>query len=174
MPDPDKALAQLRAPTQEDGEGVYRLVRDAGTLDLNSAYMYILLCDRFAETCVVAEQHGRVVGTVLGFLPPRDPRTIFVWQVGVSPDARGQGLAGRLLQALVERPACEAVTHMETTITPSNTASDALFRSFARRQGADVEVFEGYRGALFPEEGHEPERLYRIGPLESLSRKVPS
>lgn len=157
----------LRHPEKADGAGVWRAVRDAGTLDLNSSYAYLLLCDRFADTSVVAEFEGEVVGFVMGFIPPRSPHVHFVWQVGVSSKMRGYGLGRSLLERAVAGEACRDVTHMETTITPSNEASDALFRSFARSVGAEVEVSaeDGFPAEIFPD-GKEAELLYRIGPMD--------
>jgi L-2,4-diaminobutyric acid acetyltransferase len=135
-------------------------------LDLNSSYMYLLLCDRFAHTTVIAERDGELAGFVLGFIPPKSPDVVFVWQIGVAPFARGQGLARSLLEGLVAAPACREVGFLETTVTPSNQASVATFRSFARHAGAPIIAPDGrgYDSSLFPD-GKESEVLYRIGPL---------
>jgi diaminobutyrate acetyltransferase len=148
-------------------------VREAGVLDLNSSYAYLLLADRFGDTSVVAEHEGRILGFVAGFLPPRQPDTVFVWQIGVSPEARGLGLGRRLLGRLVDLPGCRDVSFLETTITPSNEASERLFRSFARHNRADVDVRAGYTTPLFPD-GKEQERLFRIGPLAADVTRRPS
>jgi diaminobutyrate acetyltransferase len=165
----------LRAATAADGAAVWRLVGDAGVLDVNSSYMYLLMCDRFGDTCVVAEIDGRVAGFVVGFVPPRAPDVVFVWQIGVAPSARGCGLGRALLQHLVDAPACRAVRFMETTVTPSNAASEAMFRSFARRTGAPLEPVSarGYPTELFPD-GKEAEVLFRIGPLSAAPATTPA
>lgn len=166
MTSKDGAIATLRQPSPGDGMAVWKLVRDTQVLDVNSVYQYVLFFDRFRETCVVAEQEGRVVGFVTGFKPPQDAETIFVWQVGVDASARGQGLASRMLDRLIELPAGCDVHRMETTITPSNAASKALFGAFARRHGARCDVSPGYDGSLLGE-AHESEQLYKIGPFAS-------
>lgn len=161
---------QLRRPTAQDGARVWELVRDSGALDLNSTYLYLLLCSTFSDTTLVAEGEDGLLGFVAAFIPPRQPDTVFVWQVGVSDAARGQGLGRRLLDELVTAPACANVRAMEATVSPSNKASDALFRSFARARSAAVEVSPGYfDAAAFGDAQHEPEDLYRIAPLHSSS-----
>lgn len=59
------------------------------------------------------------------------------------------------------------VRELETTISPDNTASDRLFRSFAERHGATVEREVLFDGGLFPEGTHQPEVLYRISPVSA-------
>lgn len=56
------------------------------------------LWDPVAET----REHG-VVGFVKGYRPPKQPDTIFVWQIGVSNELQGHGLGGRMLMSLAER-----------------------------------------------------------------------
>lgn len=164
----------FRPPVVADGAGLWRLARDSGGLDLNSPYYYLAFCARFARSSIVAqEEDGRVVGFVTGLLHP-DPSTLFVWQVGVDPSARGRGLASRMLDALLESEGCRGVKRLETTVTPSNEASLALFRGLAKRWGAELEDSVFLRSEDFPREGpHESERLLSIGPLESQRGLTP-
>jgi len=106
-----------------------------------------------------------LAGFISGYLIPDRPDTLFVWQVVVADAFRGQGLAGRMLQALIERPACEKVKFIETTITPSNAASASLFRKFAKRIGADVQISEGFDKERHFGGQHESEQLWHIGPV---------
>lgn len=166
---PAAAPITVRAPRATDGAAMWALVREVGTLDPNSAYLYILLADRFADTCAVAERDGRLVGMLTGFRPPGDLETYFVWQIGVSPQARGEGLAGRMLDEVVARH--PEVRFVEATVSPSNEASLALFHAFARRRRAALQTSHGYGAEVFPtlpgQLGHEPEPLLRIGPFVS-------
>lgn len=155
----------VRTARREDGPAVWRLVRDSGVLDVNSLYCYLLVCEHFGSTSVVAEVADAVVGFVTAFRPPRRPDVIFVWQVGVDSGCRGRGIAGRLLRSLLGLEALAGVTHLETTVAPSNRASQALFRSLARRLGTSCEVSPYFGEELFGGDGHEAEELYRIGPF---------
>jgi len=128
---------RLRKPTAEDGSDIWRLVRACAPLDENSMYCNLIQADHFADTCVVAEMNGRVVGWISGHMIPGED-TFFVWQVAVSAEARGMGLGRRMLNHLVARPDCRAARALKTTITRSNEASWALFRSFARQLGGEL------------------------------------
>ncbi|WP_424184029.1 diaminobutyrate acetyltransferase [Actinokineospora sp. G85] len=156
----------IERPSTQDGSDLWRVARDSRTLDLNSSYAYLLWCRDFAETSLVAKVDGAVVGFVIGFIRPTQPETVVVWQIAVDADQRGQGLAAKLLDRLVAELAPRGVRHLETTISPDNTASIALFTAFARRQAAAIDRTELFDAAHFPD-AHEAEDLYRIGPLEA-------
>jgi L-2,4-diaminobutyric acid acetyltransferase len=156
----------IRNPLVADGAAIWKLVEDVGVLDHNSSYAYLLLCRDFGDTCVVAERDGRLHGFITGYRPPRESDTLFVWQVGVSPAARGEGLASRLLDELLRTEGCRGVRFLETTVTPSNEASRAMFASLARRLNTDMTESAGFTSELFPDPDHEPERRLRIGPFE--------
>ncbi|MFD7507270.1 diaminobutyrate acetyltransferase [Streptomyces sp. NPDC059850] len=156
----------LDTPHVEDGAAIWRIARDSKTLDLNSSYSYLLWCRDFAATSVVArDAEGGPVGFITGYIRPERPETLVVWQVAVDQSWRGRGLAATLLDGLTARVAATGVRGIETTITPDNTASNRLFTSFAERHGAPVEHEVLFDGGMFPDGGHEPEVLYRIGPL---------
>jgi len=158
---------RFRAPCPADGAAVWELVRSSGELEPNTPYCYILFAEHFAETCVLAERDGRVVGAVVGFMSPRRPDSVFVWQIGVSAAERGRGLAKKLIAQLLARPCCRAANYLEATVGVSNDASERLFRSVARDLGASCAVTEGFGEDLFPGGGHEAERLFKIGPIPS-------
>jgi L-2,4-diaminobutyric acid acetyltransferase len=147
-------------PRLEDGRELWRIAHDSKILDVNSPYSYVLWCRDFAATSVVARSKDGVCGFVTGFARPEDPGTLFVWQVAVDAAQRGTGLARRMLDYL----AGTGCRFVEATVTPGNIASDRLFQSFARNRGAALERTPLLGGELFPDK-HEPEVLYRIGPL---------
>lgn len=163
------ASVVFRIPTMADASSVRDLVDECKPLDLNSTYAYMLLCTHFAATCIVAEAGGRVVGFVSGYKKPADDSVLFVWQVAVSPSARGQGLGGRMLDELIQRKQCRGVRWLEATVTPSNAASWALFKSFAERHGAQCAEETFFQPEHFGAEQHEEERLLRIGPLHQTT-----
>lgn len=163
-PAPQDDAAILRPPDRSDGAAMWELAQ--GAVDSNSPYAYVMLCEYFAASCVVAERDGAAVGFVTGFRPPEDPSTLFVWQIVVGPAARGTGLGSRMLDHLADRPSAPPVTTLEATVTPDNTASRKLFRSFARRRGVECTETPLFAAADFPTDAgpHEPEDRFRIGP----------
>jgi L-2,4-diaminobutyric acid acetyltransferase len=147
------------------------LVHELGVLDVNSAYAYMLIGEHHAGTSVVAEIDSKLVGFITAYILPEDPETVFVWQVGVAKAGRGQGLATRMLLAILQREACADVHYLDTTIGPNNASSQALFRGLARRLDCAVAESELFPSALFADfeaqDGpHDPEILFRIGPFD--------
>ncbi|MFD4180504.1 diaminobutyrate acetyltransferase [Rhodococcus sp. NPDC058514] len=141
---------------------MWEIARDSQVLDLNSSYSYLLWCRDFRDTSVVAEQDGRVGGFVTGFVRPADPRTVFVWQVAVDESLRGRGVAATMLSDLLDHLAYQGVTRLETTISPDNAASKALFTSLARMRYAAITSRKLFTNNHFPDQ-HESEELYIIG-----------
>ncbi|MEQ4617885.1 MAG: diaminobutyrate acetyltransferase [Corticimicrobacter sp.] len=154
----------LRSPGRADGAAIQRLVADCPPLDLNSTYAYLLLCEHFSATCVVAEDAHGLAGFISAYVPPAQPDTLFIWQVAVHERARGTGLGGRMLQSLLERPDLQ-VQALETTVSPDNRASRRMFEKLAAAQGAALNEQVLFRAADFGGDFHEEECLLRIGPF---------
>lgn len=163
-PDPRTAAPEpglrLKRPDAGDGTALWQLAADVG-LDLNSPYAYVLWGEYFAQTSVVATRGDEYVGFVIGFRPPDSGDSLFVWQIGVADSARRTGLGASMLDHLLDRTRVE---YVEATVTPENDASAALFRSLGKRHGATVDEADFFAADLFPR-GHQPERLFRIGPI---------
>ena len=162
-----KLACDIRVSTINDASQIWRLVKDSGVLDANSAYLYLLLCRDFADTCLVAYQGDSLVGFVTGYRLPRDPSTLFVWQVGVAGNAKRQGIASSLLAELIERSDPTTLSAIEATVAPSNSASRRLFESLARELNLQLTEVpnEGFTESDFPPGSHEAEPRLRIGPL---------
>ncbi|KAB8157048.1 diaminobutyrate acetyltransferase [Streptomyces sp. 3MP-14] len=157
----------LDTPRLADGASLWRIARDSRVLDLNSSYSYLLWCRDYPSTSIVArDASGEPVGFITGYLRPNAPATLLIWQVAVDHAQRGRGLAAAMLDALARRTGRElGVTTIETTVTPDNTASNRLFAAFAERHRATVRHEVLFDSQAFPESGHQPEVLYRIGPI---------
>lgn len=167
----DRGSVEFIPPTIEHGADIHALIRACRPLDVNSTYAYLLLAHHFAETCVLALEEGRVVGFVSAYVPPRQNDTLFVWQVAVHPDARGRGLGRQMLLALLARESLSHITRLETTVSPGNEASRAMFRAVARAVGASLEERTFFTPEMFGSEGHDEERLLVIGPFKKPAEK---
>lgn len=163
--DKNESDITLRPPRLRDGKAVHDLIANSPPLDVNSTYNYFLLCSHFADTCVVGEVDGKVASFLSAYRIPGAPENLFVWQVVVDAVLRGKGMAGRMLEAVLARPACEGVRFVQTTVSPSNTSSRRVFERFAERRGAQFREEVFLTSEDFGGENHEEEILFRIGPL---------
>lgn len=167
-----KDKLELRHPRATDGFQLNRMVAASPPLDTNSVYCNLLQCQHFADTSVAAVIDNRLVGFISGYLLPNDPDTLFIWQVVVDEQLRGQGLARRMLNWLVAQSATENARHLITSITPDNQASWRLFEGLARDWQALVTknmLFESERHFA---NQHDDEYLLRISPLPDRPQEL--
>lgn len=164
---PASAEIKLRTPTLEDGMSVYRLIKRCPPLDSNSSYCNLLQTSHFASTSVAAERNGQVVGFISGYLLPEQPNTLFIWQVAVDEEARGVGLASRMLINILARSACKNVSYLETTITQDNTPSWNLFKRLGKKLLADLQSSVWLEKDAHFDGQHDSEALVRIGPFNT-------
>lgn len=158
---PRARAPRLRKPDATDGAAIWELVRNCKPLDENSMYANLIQADHFRDTCVVAELDGEIVGWISGhMIPGRD--ALFVWQVAVSPVARGLGLGKTMLLELVNRAETADATTLKTTITRDNGASWALFRSFARLIGGDLSDTPHFEREAHFDGAHATEHMVTI------------
>ena len=152
----------IRKPLASDGYEIHQLIANSPPLDLNSIYSYYLLSDHFSDSCVVAENQGRVVGFISAYRVPQRPDTLFVWQVVVNRALRGKRIAWRMLESLLQRLNGE-IRQVEATVNPSNAASRGLFERLAVEQGTTLQEETFLEADAFGTGGqHESEIQLRI------------
>lgn len=161
-----------RTPSLEDGAEIWKMVDEAAALDDNSSYAYFMACRNFAATSIVAEVDGDIAGMVTAYPLPSDATILFVWQVGVRDTYQGRGIATGMLDALLSSEECASVRYIETTITPDNAASEALFSRIAQDLNAEMKSTEAYKDDLFPDAEHKIEKLWVIGPITRIGNQI--
>lgn len=157
-------------PRAEDGPRVSQLIASSPPLDVNSAYCNLLQCTDFSDTCVLAERDGALLGWISAYRPPNARELLFVWQVAVDSAARGEGLALKMLDALLARPAVAGARALTTTITEDNEASWRLFQAFARRHGATLTKSPRFEREAHFAGAHDTEWEARIAPLPTIEK----
>ncbi|MEA3405461.1 MAG: diaminobutyrate acetyltransferase [Pseudomonadota bacterium] len=161
-----QSVISFRLPKIEDGIAIYKLIKQSPPLDLNSSYLYFLQATHFADTCLLAEKDGEIVGFISGYFRPDGNDSLFIWQIAVSEKARGQGLAKRLVYQLIRNQANRPIVlEVCCTISPSNTVSQNLFKSFAEQHGLIIEkepFLESRHFGSDSADSHDAEDLYRI------------
>lgn len=156
----------LRKPRLNDANLIYHLVSESPPLDVNSLYSYLLVCSHFDRTSAVAESNEDIVGYTSAYVHPHKNNTLFVWQVAVKDEMRGQGLAKKLIMNILKRKELQDIQFIETTVTPENIASKALFCGLASDLDAEYQEFTFFSKNLFGKHDHEEEFMLRIGPFD--------
>ena len=162
-----KQNIQIKNPDSDYGYQISELIKNSPPLDLNSTYLYFIQSHYFNKTCAIAvNEIDRVIGFVSGFQDPRKKDTLFIWQVAISKDARGNGLASKLIHFILqEHPHMQFI---ETTITKDNTSSISLFNKISQELNTNIieePVLDKTKHFL---NQHDSENLFRIGPFKIL------
>lgn len=160
-----EADIKIRIARKEDALSVYKLVKACPPLDLNSPYCYLLLCTHGEKYCLTAHIAGELAGFVSAYPKPGQSSTLFVWQIAVSPNFRGKGIARQLLHRLVDAAVAEGFVSLETTVTPSNNLSRHLFMAITDDYGAECHESQFCPASLLGD-NHEEEVLFKISPLK--------
>lgn len=160
----------LRKPRDRDGMALNRLIEACPPLDPNSVYCNLLQCSHFAQTSAIAELEGRIMASAVAYPIPDKPSTLFVWQIAVHPDARGRGLAIKLLNEILRRPECAHFTAVETTITTCNQASWQVFRKLAKSLDAAFCYADHFSRDTHFDGQHASEQLITIGPIRRTAK----
>ncbi|MBN2865989.1 MAG: diaminobutyrate acetyltransferase [Thiotrichales bacterium] len=163
-PQSDAPFITFRHPVLADGLALYELVKACPPLDLNSSYLYFLQASHFSETCLIAEQNDEIVGFVSGYRRPDAEQDLFIWQVAVAPEARGQGLGKQLVSQLIaaQIKAGHPLSAVSCTISSSNLASQGLFKSLAEQHRLLIERRTFIKTEQFGAQAHEAEDSYTL------------
>lgn len=145
---------------------MFRIVKESGVLDVNSAYSYLLWGEYFSETSCIAQIDQKVIGFVSGFIQPDAPDTLFVWQIAIDQNYHGKGLATMLLQQLIDQVKNKDINFLEATVTPTNIPSSKLFHKIARNHNTECSIETRFASEQFPDRTTEEEQTHRIGPLK--------
>lgn len=159
----------VRKPLSTDGFGVHQLIDKCKPLDTNSVYCNLLQCHHFSDTCRLAETDGQIAGFVSGYALPDKPETLFIWQVAINADFRGNGLGKILISDILAE---KQFSQLNTTITEDNQSSWQLFRGIASYYKANLTsqiLFE--RQNHFGEQ-HDSELLVTIDFPEAVQQPI--
>lgn len=160
---------KIRKPQLSDGSLIHDLVSRSPPLDVNSLYSYLLICAHFNHTSAVAEYEEKIVGYISAYIPPQKEDTLFIWQVAVQNRMRSRGVAKKMIINILRREEMQEVKFIETTVSPENDASRALFNGVASHLGTHFSESAFFTRELFADSGHPEEFKLKIGPF-SLKR----
>jgi len=159
-------------PSRQHAVELTQRVQQIKTLDTNSGYLYALMCTHFADYCAIALRENTLIGFVTAYPLPTQPATLFVWQIGVCPKARGKGIARGLLNHIQNRPWFAHIREVQCTIDPLNPASRALFTRWAQDLSGTL-TEQPFFTALELGAHHPPEPLISIAlPQQPLTQPI--
>lgn len=160
----------FRKPQKNDAKEIVNLIKEGGTLDLNSEYLYLLQSTHFSETCSVATYEDEIIGFVSGYLVPNEEEKLFIWQVAVSSKFRGQNLAMQIIMDIFNRNNLKKeIKYILSTVSPSNKSSERVFEKIANNFNTKIENKTLFSLDDFID-AHEIEVQYLIGPITTKNK----
>ena len=119
---------QIRKMKIEDYEAVYRLWLSCKGMGLNSVDDSREGIEKFLrrnpETCFVAEKDGKIAGVILA---GNDGRRGYIYHTAVSSEQRRQGIASRLLDAVLTAFENIGITKVALVVFERNADGNAFW-----------------------------------------------
>jgi L-2,4-diaminobutyric acid acetyltransferase len=133
----------IRNIEPSDADILQTFVSKCPPLDPHTLFTYWVLA-RYQPTYGFAAQdlNGEVIGLLTAIASSNNDETVYVWQIGVAPAVRGNGLAQDLLHELNMAALQNRRRLLEVSIDSHNQESYRLFHAFARAQSAALEVVD--------------------------------
>jgi|SRR5271168_5126977 len=160
----------IRDAHPDDISGVVALIETCGPyLTKHGAFLYLIYTRYFGDTCAVAVMKGKIVGwfSVL----PVTPRSYFIHQLGIAPEARGCGVAIALFAHLIDKLHARHGNdfRLEFTADRRNAAVHRLNRKVAE---AFQMYFRKLPETVPPLDDGCDEELYEMTPLREPVESV--
>ncbi len=129
---------QIRKMLISDYNAAYELWQNLPGIGLSSADKEDALCTfltKNPETCLVAEDSGKLAGTVLG---GSDGRRGYLYHLAVHPDYQKQGLGKRLAQASLDTLASQGIQKCHIFVLADNQEGLKFWRKTGWEQRNDI------------------------------------
>jgi L-2,4-diaminobutyric acid acetyltransferase len=153
----------------DDIKDVYKLLTaNRPYVGLNSRYTYLLLAKDFSDTCIIAKIGSKIIGFSSGYVPPKRPDTFFNWEIVVDEKYRGNGIQKAML---IHQIHITSAKFLELTINPSNDVCRKSIIDLARLLHTTYEESMLFSERDFGNDEHEPEVLFRVGPMSPTDVK---
>lgn len=128
-----------RVLEEKDIDAIKELIKDCSPfLGCNGTYTYWMLADIYKGYSYIAEDEGILCGFITA-LPVPDQDAVFIWQLGVSPSRRKQGIAYQLVERAFEKAREKGYGGIITGIDARNIGSLSTFGKLAGKYGLKSE-----------------------------------
>ena len=151
----------IRQSQEQDTNAIYDLVPKLSPLTPHTRYTYWNLFRNFGDSCFIATNQEQPVGFITSHPTTTPSLEWFIWQAGILPEYRGNGLIDSLQDHVIDAARNSGAVALNTSIETDNPRSFGAFSRMAVRLGTTMEEIERFN--LTPEDPSvAPEVLYRI------------
>ncbi len=132
---------QTRGITRDDFHQIVSVI-DHWWGGPTSALAHPLFFYEFGRHALIAEEDGRMVGFLLGFITDADPRVAYVHLVGIDPGYRRRGVGRTLYEEFTRRARDAGAVRIKAINTPGNQGAV----DFHKALGYACELVPDYAG----------------------------
>ena len=118
---------QLRTATHTDMHAIWQIDARVFGEEVYPAFFFRQAMDLWPELLLVAEYEGQLVGYVLGGYG-QDRSQGWVLSLAVLPEARGFGLAERMMRQMEINQQALQISELRLTVDPANPAQRLYYR----------------------------------------------
>ena len=134
-------MYELRKINGSDCATMRYLAQKCTPLDVHTQYTYWVNATFFDKCSFILESDGEPAGYIMTV---ENPETLFIWQIGILPEHRGNGLSYQLISACMDY-AASAGKNVKVTIAEENIASYRSFLSACEKKGCRLNKLETVR-----------------------------
>ena len=126
-------MVKISNPGKREFSKIYELTGKIDGLVQHEEHVFKIMIDHFGDSFFIAEEidedsgEEKLMGYMMGFVSQKMHGLLFVWQIGVSPDAQGKGIGKALLQRTIEYARFSNCKGVIATVETDNIASQKLF-----------------------------------------------
>ncbi len=152
---------RIRKGSQDDFLRVHQFTAGCPPMENYPEHVYKIILRYFGDYCFIAEENEQIIGFVMGIRSFQG--TYFLWDIGVTPAYRGQGIGRRLVREVEKELGRMGFKRVELTIDPDNLPSQKLFEkmgyeNISERVGNTIEV----QGKMAVQDYYKPGRHFMV------------
>lgn len=106
---------------------IHELIGKLEGLVQHPVHFYNIMIRYFGNTFFVAKEGDKIAGFVWGFISQSDPEVLFLWQIGVTEEYRGNQLSRKLIDSFTQAARDNGCTRIHATVEPENIPSWKMF-----------------------------------------------
>ncbi|WP_461206214.1 GNAT family N-acetyltransferase [Clostridium sp. DL1XJH146] len=115
-----------------DGAKLRGLAQKCYSLDIHTQYTYWVMTNYFSKSTFIAKRGTEEIGYIMALY---NEEKFFIWQIGILPQYRKQGISYRLIEEAVSVAKSKGFDIVEVTIAEENKSSFNTFAKYTKYNG---------------------------------------
>ncbi len=117
----------ITTPNNDDFIKIHELTGKLEGLVQHPVHFYKIMTSYFGNSFFIAKDDNKLIAFVWGFISQTDKDVFFLWQIGIMKEYRGNMLAQKLMERLIEFAKQNNCKKVHATVETGNIASWKMF-----------------------------------------------